>query len=251
VAVNWSSGETRGRTRGRVADQFAQVVLRATPASTAPCPTSAGGPARRTQARLEAAAAQEKRRLRREVGSRVSAHHGPGEATRSVKHDLETALKTSEGKVREHLQVMDSALKEHESKLNEQLSSLSLQLGQLSGSVADIPTSSPSPIPEAQQNAQDKMHENWERIRDRLEAIAANSQIDGRTRARYGRIDRRRYGDLVNALDNDGRLGADAIFYRDAVELWQKFRNRRATPSAGEVQTMQDLANRLTGPVTP
>src|SRR5450759_1203167 len=47
----------------------------------APCPTSAGGPARRTPARLEAAAGQEKRRLRREVGSRVSAHHGPGEAT--------------------------------------------------------------------------------------------------------------------------------------------------------------------------
>ena len=51
------------------------------PRRPAPCPTSAGGPARRTQARLEAAAAQEKRRLRREVGSRVSAHHGPGEAT--------------------------------------------------------------------------------------------------------------------------------------------------------------------------
>jgi hypothetical protein len=152
--------------------------------------------------------------------------------------------------VREHLNVMDNALKEHESKLNEQLSSLSLQLGQLSGSVADIPTSSSVPIPEAQQNAQDKMHEYWERIRDRLEATAANPEIDGRTRARYGRMDRRRYGDLVNALDIDGKLGADAIFYRDAVDLWQKFRNRRATPSAGEVQKMQDLAERLTGTLT-
>jgi hypothetical protein len=165
--------------------------------------------------------------------------------------NLETALKASEGNVREHLNVMDNALKEHESKLNEQLSSLSLQLGQLSGSVADIPTSSSVLIPEAQQNAQDKMHEYWEHIRDRLEAIAANPEIDGRTRARYGRMDRRRYGDLVNALDIDGKLGADAIFYRDAVDLWQKFRNRRATPSAGEVQKMQDLAERLTGTLTP
>ena len=95
------------------------------------------------------------------------------------------------------------------------------------------------------------MRANWERIRDRLEAIAANSQIDGRTRAKYGRIDRRRYSDLVNALHNDGEIGADVNFYRDAVELWQKFRTGRATPSEGEVQTMQDLAGRLTGTLTP
>jgi hypothetical protein len=95
------------------------------------------------------------------------------------------------------------------------------------------------------------MRENWERIRDRLEAIATNSQIDGRTRAKYGRIDRRRYGDLVTALHNDAALGADTNVYRDAVELWQRFRTGRSTPSATEVHTMQNLAERLTGTFTP
>lgn len=160
--------------------------------------------------------------------------------------DFETALKASELKVQEHLKVMEGELTEYESKLNEQLSSLSLQLGQLSGSVADLPLSSPARIEPAQQNAQDEMRENWERIRDRLEAIAANPQIDGRRRAKYGRIDRRRYGDLVNALHNDGALGADANFYHNAIELWHRFRSGRATPSAAEVQTMRELAARLT-----
>jgi hypothetical protein len=143
---------------------------------------------------------------------------------------------------------VESALKEYESKLSEQLASLSQQLGKLSGSVADIPTTSQgSSIEPAQQKAQDNMRESWARIRDRLEEVAANPEIDGRRRAKYNRIDRRRYEDLVSALQSDGALGADTISYRDAVELWQRFRNGRATPSTDEVQAMRELAKRLTG----
>jgi hypothetical protein len=123
------------------------------------------------------------------------------------------------------------------------------QLSLLSGQFADAPTSSPGPASAAQQNAQDStdnMRENWARIRERLEAIATASNIDGRTRARYGRIDRRRIGDLVNALHNDERLGADTELYRKAIELWQRYRTGRATPSPNDVQTMRELAERLT-----
>jgi hypothetical protein len=109
-------------------------------------------------------------------------------------------------------------------------------------------TSSQGSLIEAEQNAQDNMRENWTRIRDRLEQIAANPDIDGRRRARYNRIDRRQYEDLVIALQNDGALGQNTTSYRDAVDLWQRFRNGRATPSAAEVQEMRDLARRLTPP---
>jgi uncharacterized phage infection (PIP) family protein YhgE len=162
--------------------------------------------------------------------------------------NLETALSTSESKVQDHLRKVESALKEYESTVNDQLSSLSQQLSQLSGSVADIPTASQgSSIEPAQQKAQDNMRENWARIRDRLEEIASSPKIDGRTRAKYNRIDRRRYEDLVSALQSDEKLDADTTSYRDAVELWQRFRTGRATPTADEVQTMRELAKRLTG----
>ncbi len=159
---------------------------------------------------------------------------------------LETALTVVESNVQTHLRTVESALRDYEEKLNEQLASLSSQLVNVSSSVAEIPTSLPGDIAPAQQKAQDNMRANWERIRNNLEAIAANLTIDGRTRARYARIDRRRYADLVSALDIDGKLGAENILYRNAVELWQKFRTGRATPSADEVQAMQDLAHRIT-----
>jgi hypothetical protein len=91
------------------------------------------------------------------------------------------------------------------------------------------------------------MRESWKRIRDRLEEIASDPEIDGRIRAKYGRIDRRRYEKLVSALQNDGKLDADTDSYRAAVELWQRFRPGRATPSKDQVQTMRKLAERLTG----
>lgn len=158
---------------------------------------------------------------------------------------LETAINEADRQVGQHLRTVERSLQEYVSIQNEQLASLSLQLGQLSGSVADLPTSPPDRTEPAQQNARDNMRESWARIRSRLEEIAANPEIDGRTRARYDRIDRRRYGELVNALHNDGRLGADTELYRTAVELWNRFRPGRATPSASEVQTMQEIAARL------
>ena len=166
--------------------------------------------------------------------------------------NLETAINAAESQVRQQVKNLETAInaaesqvKEYVSIQNEQLASLSLQLGQLSGSVADLPTSPPDRTEPAQQNARDNMRESWARIRSRLEEIAANPEIDGRTRARYDRIDRRRAGELVNALHNDGRLGADTELYRRAEGSWQRFRTGRATPSASEVQTMQQLAARL------
>jgi hypothetical protein len=101
--------------------------------------------------------------------------------------NIETALKETESQVQTHLGAVEAALSGHASQVNEQLTSILLRISQLGDSVADIPTSSPGTIAPAQRDAQDNMREYWTRIRDRLEAIAANPKIDGRTRARYAR----------------------------------------------------------------
>ena len=88
------------------------------------------------------------------------------------------------------------------------------------------------------------MRASWGRIRDRLQAIAL-ADTDRRARTRYARIDKRRYPDLVAALDYDKKLGADASFFREAADLWQKFRAGRAIPSTSEVQRMQVSVDRV------
>jgi hypothetical protein len=160
---------------------------------------------------------------------------------------LETAISAAETKTRDHLGVVERALAEYEDKLNAQLSALALQLGQVSGSVADAPTSPPEPVGPAEQNAKDLVREYWAKIRDRLETIATNPTIDGRTRGKYGRIDRRNYGDLVSSLDADGMLGDKGAKFRAAVELWHRFRPGRIVPSPDEVQKMRILSEELTG----
>jgi hypothetical protein len=51
--------------------------------------------------------------------------------------NLETALKISEAAVKNHIDSVESSIAEYESKLNEQLASFTVQLSQVSASVAD------------------------------------------------------------------------------------------------------------------
>jgi hypothetical protein len=180
---------------------------------------------------------------------------------------LEGAAKAIEARVQEHLRTMETVLeqlKEDALSISQQVGRLSSsvdllpKVGQLSGSVDLIPTSSPAPAAQTQQTQQDPrdiMLDSWGRIRDRLEAIAAapeigGRKIDGRTRARYARMDRRRYAEFVDALDADGLLGSTAKIYRDALELWQKYRTGRIAPTAIDVKKMKDLDSSLP-PVAP
>jgi hypothetical protein len=87
--------------------------------------------------------------------------------------------------------------------------------------------------------------ESWEKIKDKIETIAANPEIDGRTSAKYGRIDRRQYLKLIEALEADKQLGTHAPLYWEAIELWQKYRPNRAVPTIEDVQKMEDLANKI------
>ncbi|HUN39076.1 MAG TPA: hypothetical protein VMU81_02170 [Acetobacteraceae bacterium] len=168
------------------------------------------------------------------------------EALKVSEASVQNHLQDSESRLQEHLRLRQAAFDEYASVQKETLSSLMRQLTQVSGSVADIPTSASSPVSPNQQEDRDSLRADWTRIRDHLDTIADDAKIDGRTRAKYARVDRRQYGELVTAMDNDHNLDADAALYREAIDLWHKFRNGRSTPSKPEVQKMQELAEKLT-----
>jgi hypothetical protein len=159
--------------------------------------------------------------------------------------NLESAIKTSETVVKTRIDIVEKSLAAYESRLNEQLESFTLRLGQLGGSIADLPE--PSQTSQPEQAARDALQQDWIKIRDKLEQIAANRELDGRRRAKYSRIDRRKYLDLVDAMQLDGVLGSDESIYREAVQLWQKFRSGRSAPGQDEIAKMQALWGRLNG----
>ncbi|ATW02654.1 hypothetical protein [Sphingorhabdus sp. YGSMI21] len=86
----------------------------------------------------------------------------------------------------------------------------------------------------------------WYEISDHLEEIASSPNIDGRTRARYGRIDRRSYYDLIDALDYDGRLGNMRDIADEATELWYSCRRRDDIDEEAS-RRMSDYALKIKG----
>jgi len=144
---------------------------------------------------------------------------------------------------------MSQTLAEMREKLggiDAQFTSTAESLGQLRGAVGDLQSATIEDEPDgAQAREREELKTAWEAIRDQLERIAASPDIDGRTRARYNRIDRRRYGDLVSALARDGRLGQKADDFRRAVLLWQQHRNGRRAVDPRDCHRMVELRDAL------
>jgi hypothetical protein len=86
--------------------------------------------------------------------------------------------------------------------------------------------------------------EAWNSIRGALEDRASDTEIDGRTRAKYLRIDRRNYQRLVDALKNDGNLN-DAKLFSDAISLRQAYKNNRREIVQESVEKMEQFQNKL------
>lgn len=86
----------------------------------------------------------------------------------------------------------------------------------------------------------------WHDIRDQLEKLAADPSIDGRTAAKYQRIDRRNYADLINSMTRDNNL-PDHTEYLEAARIWARYRSRRMAPTAQDTERLRELARRLVG----
>lgn len=160
--------------------------------------------------------------------------------------DMKGALKTT-----------DDLLKAHKASVEETLTNISDKIGGLQAVTAKISADAsdkdaieeeadmpPDQNGEQPQPTFDTLEASWYRIRDRLEEVAA-AAADGRTAAKYARIDRRNYTDLVSALNKDKALNGNGEKFLEAAEIWASHRSRRKALTAETVQRMQALATFL------
>jgi hypothetical protein len=155
--------------------------------------------------------------------------------------DLKAALDESDKFIRDHKTSVESSLDELKSHLHAFIVSTDESLGQIRGQINDDTSESIQELDTPALDRRDELKAEWSAIRDDLERKAANTDVDGRTRAKYWRIDRRNYIDLVNALDKDHKLGNNASQYRAAVNLWHQFRNGRVVVNQEDVKQMMEL----------
>lgn len=166
--------------------------------------------------------------------------------------DLTGALEESQLLLNDHRDAVATTLAKIGNQLtavDAQVSSTLESVGRIGATVGDLDSAQSAPEATARElDRRDQLRTLWFEIRDHLEALAARADIDGRTRAKYGRIDRRSYGSLIDAMEWDGNLPSGASF-RNAVALWHRFRNGRNTPTAQEVTAMDYLRSQiLSGP---
>jgi len=102
-------------------------------------------------------------------------------------------------------------------------------------------------LPARPPDLMEELATQWVKIRDRIEEIAADPTIDGRTAAKYSRIDRRSYSDLIDSLAYDGRLidrhGRNWLSeFLQAAKIWLTYRARRRPPTPAHAEKMRSLA---------
>lgn len=85
----------------------------------------------------------------------------------------------------------------------------------------------------------------WRGLQEMVERIAARPSINGNTRARYARMDRRGYLRLIGALIEDRHLAGSSEDWKAAYYLWTAARQGAAEPSATDLQRMQSLERQL------
>jgi hypothetical protein len=173
--------------------------------------------------------------------------------------DLKGALDASDKLLADHRISIEKTLYDITagvSGLESQFTTTLESLGQLRGNVSDLQSVTAPPIESANTGpapardtpvTSEKLRDDWDAIRDQLERRAANSTVDGRRRAKYARIDRRRYLDLIDSLADDDALGSEAPSYREAARIWQKYRNGRSSPTTEDVARMSNLRQTLVG----
>lgn len=158
--------------------------------------------------------------------------------------DLKSALEESNKLVVEHRNSVIVTLADIQTRLSglDELSrSASVRLGTIQGTVEDLESAATvQDGPPAQEDRQERMRTRWFEIRDRLENLAASARIDGRTRAKYGRIDRRTYASLIDSMEWDGNLSQPNHF-RQALGLWLRYRNGRNAPTDVDEALMERL----------
>ena len=131
--------------------------------------------------------------------------------------------------------------------LNQALSGVQTAVSQTQAAIHENSQIDDEEAPVAQQgNAsfKEKLSQTWHELIEHIEQVASSPNIDGRTRAKYARIDRRSYYDLFGSLSDDGRLNGLQPQADEAAQLWYANRRRNVVPSE-DVDRMTQLRDQL------
>lgn len=162
---------------------------------------------------------------------------------------LNEALATSQTLLEEHARAVAATLeviRERISILDAQTGSLASGLGRIEANTVELTETAENPSSPAPEDPWDTLRTLWFEIRDELERRASDERIDGRTRAAYGRIDRRQYYLLIEKMTDRGSLGPrSSSLFRDALALWQGCKSGRAPVRSEDVEKMRGLRDRL------
>lgn len=91
----------------------------------------------------------------------------------------------------------------------------------------------------------DQVRRLWRGLQEFVERQASDPGINGNTRAKYARIDRRGYLRLVELLHSEGNLTGDIVAWREAYALASSAAHSNVEPTQADVQRMEHLAEAL------
>lgn len=161
--------------------------------------------------------------------------------------ETEETLERFQGAVAEKLETISGAIE----NLNLVIAGVQESVAKTQAAVHDSqPEEEQPPAQQIQAPAKDRLTDEWHKILDHVESIASSPNVDGRTRAKYGRIDRRSYYDLVATLDDDGLMGGARDAADAATGLWYSCRRRQEVDEE-EVNEMQGYRQAITAVPLP
>jgi len=95
------------------------------------------------------------------------------------------------------------------------------------------------------QSARERIKALWRGLQEMVERMASRPRINGNTRAKYARIDRRGYLRLIQSMADDQCLAGNLDDWRAAYGLWTAALRSTAEPSNADLDRMQQLERRL------
>ena len=152
--------------------------------------------------------------------------------------DLKGAIKETETIVdqfRGSVNVQFGAITKSVGSLNESIGGVLASLAQTQAAVREGQQAGEEAVPalaDDHRSPKELLSENWYAIIEHIESIASSPNVDGRTRAKYARIDRRSYYDLIKSLNDDRRLGQFRRQADKSAELWYSNRRKQRVSNA-------------------
>jgi len=160
--------------------------------------------------------------------------------------DAANEAKRAASNVQERIGVLDTqvaALEASLARVQNLLSDLTDGLDRARRAREDLPPGAPPPV--APNGDWEQLRSHWNDVREKVEALASEPGTDGRTRARYSRIDRRNYRRLLEALAADNQLGGRAAEYLEAFDIWARYRTNRAPIPQAELERLSFIRDQL------